>query len=469
MTPRARLANTRPVAADPPGGREIYSISALNEAARATLENRLGHVWVEGEISNIARPASGHVYFSLKDSRAQIRCAMFRNRSRSLGFDPDNGLAVVASGRVSIYTARGDYQLIVESLEAAGDGLLRLRYEQLKQRLFEQGLFDEARKRELPSWPRAIGVVTSPSGAAVRDIITVLARRCPMIPVILYPAAVQGATAAADIEAAIGRANRRAECDVLIVGRGGGSLEDLWPFNEERVALAIDASDIPVVSAVGHEVDVTIADFVADLRAATPSAAAELVSPDTVAARKQCHSLGQRLVNATRAALASRLREVGQLRARLLSPRRQLENSAQRVDELAQRLAHAVDMQQQLRRGRLHALTTRIAARSPVNTLTLMQSRLTHLHQRLAAAVNQRLAERRQALGSFEAVLKAMGPGATLERGYALVADSEGRLVRSAADVAPGSEITTTLARGKLVSEVTTAVLPSAENDQEQE
>ncbi|MEQ8234772.1 MAG: exodeoxyribonuclease VII large subunit, partial [Gammaproteobacteria bacterium] len=301
------------------GLRDVWSISRLNEQARVVLEHGLGFVWVEGEISNLARPASGHLYFSLKDAAAQVRCAMFRNRAIGMRARPENGLHVLVYGRVSLYPARGDYQLIVETLEVAGDGLLAARFEALKRRLDGEGLFDVAHKGPLPAWPRVIGVVTSPNGAAIRDIINVLARRCPGIPVIVYPTAVQGDGAAAAIAGAIARADARAESDVLIVGRGGGSLEDLWAFNEETVARAIHAARVPIVSAVGHEVDFTIADLVADVRAPTPSAAAELVSPDVSAVQRRVRELARRLHAGHARALHARRRELRQLAARLVS------------------------------------------------------------------------------------------------------------------------------------------------------
>ncbi|MBN8280293.1 MAG: exodeoxyribonuclease VII large subunit, partial [Gammaproteobacteria bacterium] len=261
-------------------GKQVLSVSQLNRLARQLLESDLPQLWVEGEISNLARPASGHLYFSLKDDRAQIRCALFKGRGRGPAPSVTNGLQVIARGRVSLYEPRGDYQLIVDHLEPAGEGLLRRRLEELKQKLAAEGLFDEARKRDLPALPRRIGVVSSPSGAAIRDVLHVLARRFPAIPVVLYPVQVQGEQAKHDIVEALRLAAARAECDVLVLCRGGGSLEDLWAFNEEIVARAIAACPIPVVAGVGHEVDVTVADLVADVRAPTPSGAAELVVPD---------------------------------------------------------------------------------------------------------------------------------------------------------------------------------------------
>ena len=449
------------------GERAVYSVTRLNDTARALLETGLGNVWVEGEISNLARPASGHVYFSLKDAAAQVRCAMFRTRNRAQSFDVRDGMQVLAFGRVSLYTPRGDYQLIVELLEPAGEGLLRLRFEQLKKRLFEEGLFDPARKRPLPRWPRAVGVVTSASGAAVRDIITVLGRRCPAVPVILYPTSVQGEGAAAEIAAAIATANRRAECDVLIVGRGGGSLEDLWSFNEEVVARAIHASAIPVVSAVGHEIDFTIADLVADLRAATPSAAAELVSPDLQEVAARIAQGRQRLVQAMGQRLRRETRELALLERRLISPRRRLEQHFQRLDELLARLPTALTTQLSLKRSQLRALAARIGALSPRSRLAAHDRQVQHARHRLLTAMRRQLDLREARLTRCERVLRALGPGATLERGYALVTDAEGRLVRDAATLAPGDVLTTRLARGRVESSVLSSEAPPADLDAE--
>ena len=412
----------------------------------------------------MARPASGHVYFSLKDAGAQIRCAMFRTRNRALAFEARDGLKVVAYGRVSLYTPRGDYQLIVEALEAAGEGLLRLRFEQLKRKLFEEGLFDVARKRALPRWPRAIGVVTSASGAAVRDIITVLKRRCPALPIIIYPTSVQGDGAAAEIAAAIARANRRAECDVLIVGRGGGSLEDLWSFNEEVVARAIHDSLIPVVSAVGHEVDFTIADMVADLRAATPSAAAELVSPDMLDIESRLQRSRQRLVQTMSQRLKTQSRELDQLRRRLISPQRRLELHFQRLDELLARLPNALTTQLALKRSQLRTLQARVASHSPRSRLAAHHRQLDHARHRLSAAMERLLEQRNARLSHCDQLLRALGPGATLERGYAIVTDAQGQVLRDIDTVTVGATLTTRLARGRFDSTVITRQF--AENEE---
>ncbi|MCZ6664969.1 MAG: exodeoxyribonuclease VII large subunit [Gammaproteobacteria bacterium] len=434
--------------------RDVYSVTRLNEAARALIEDEFGTIWVEGEITNLARPSSGHIYFSLKDEGAQLRCAMFRSRNNLLGFEPKDGLQVLALGRVSLYTARGSFQLIVEALEPAGEGLLRLKFEELKRKLNDEGLFDPDLKQALPYWPRAIGVVTSITGAALHDILNVLNRRCPSISVIIYPTSVQGDGAAAEIAAAIGNASRREECDVLIIGRGGGSLEDLWSFNEEIVARAIYASPIPIVSAVGHEIDFTIADFVADVRAATPSAAAELVSPDALEVNAKIMNFRQRLGATVTFTLKTHAHELNQLSQRLVSPRRRLEMHFQRLDELLQRLPVDVSNQLKLHRARFDALLSRANMGSPRARISLLRRDISHLHQRLDAALRRSLRDQWQTLKRFESLLAALGPSATLERGYAIVTDESGRIVTDANDLKRRQEVTTRVARGRFKSAV---------------
>ena len=297
--------------------REVFSVARLNREARAILEGHFPLIWVEGELSNLARPSSGHLYFSLKDEQAQVRCAMFKPRNQLLGFKPDNGMQVLARARVSLYEGRGEFQLIIEHMEEAGDGALRRAFEQLKSKLAAEGLFDAAHKKPLPVLPRRIGVVTSPTGAAIRDILSVLKRRFPAIPVLVYPVPVQGQGAAEKIAGAIRLAAQHGECDVLIISRGGGSLEDLWAFNEEVVARAIYDCALPVVSGVGHEIDFTIADFVADHRAATPSAAAEMVSPDQADWLQQLRGFELRLTQLLRAMLGRNRQQLVWLEQRL--------------------------------------------------------------------------------------------------------------------------------------------------------
>lgn len=442
----------RPRADDPV--RDVYTVSRLNGEARALLEREFGSIWIEGELSNLARPRSGHWYFSLKDSAAQARCAMFRSRNALVGFEPGEGMHVLARARVGMYEPRGEFQLVVEHLELAGEGMLRLKFEQLKRRLAAEGLFDETHKIELPVWPARIGVVTSPSGAAIRDILTVLKRRNPAIDVVIYPVAVQGAAAAPEIAAAIATANRRAEVDVLIVGRGGGSLEDLWAFNEEVVARALFASDIPTVSAVGHEIDFTIADLVADVRAPTPSASAELCSTDAVEILRALKNLEQRLAISFGTTLNDYRRELRHLRARLQHPGRRLEQFHQRIDELMQRLPAAAATGIALRRGRVATLDARIRACNPRHRVAALDNRVASAHQRLQAAMSKNLRAHQAAFDETTRALAAISPTATLARGYAIVTDGGGRIARDARDYAPGDRLTASLAHGRLALDV---------------
>jgi exodeoxyribonuclease VII large subunit len=324
--------------------RDIWTISRLAREVRAVLEGSFPLLWVEGEISNLSQPASGHLYFALKDPAAQIRCALFRNKRLLLGFRPANGQQVLARVRVTLYEGRGDFQLVVEHLEPAGEGALRLEFERLKRKLAAEGLFDEALKRPLPAFPRRVGLITSPSGAAVRDLISVLGRRFPALPLVVYPAKVQGEGAAAELVAMLALANQRAECDVLILARGGGALEDLMAFNDEDLARAIRASAIPVVTGVGHEIDFTIADLVADQRGATPSAAAELVSPSAPHLFQRLAAYEQRLVQAQTRRLEGLRRHwlAAERHLRLLHPLAELERRQQRTDDLERRLLEAM-------------------------------------------------------------------------------------------------------------------------------
>ncbi|WP_414674398.1 exodeoxyribonuclease VII large subunit [Marinobacter sp.] len=431
------------------------SVTELNHQARHLLEASFLQVWVEGELSSLSRPSSGHWYFSLKDSRCQVRCAMFRSFNQRVRETPREGDQVRIRGKVTLYENRGDFQIIVEQIEPAGTGALQQAFEALKARLQQEGLFDVARKKPLPTLPRRIGVVTSPTGAAIHDILTVLARRCPSIPVTLYPTAVQGKAATADIIRAIKAANTHAEADVLIIGRGGGSLEDLWCFNEEAVARAIAASALPTISAVGHEVDVTIADFVADLRAPTPSAAAEKISPDQDAWSKQLRESELRLAGATRRALTRIETSLRHLSARLRDPRRELLDKAQRMDELDLRLGKAIG--QTLERSDMRAshLTRRLSLQSPVRRLADSRDHLDSLNQRLGASVDQRIDRQNSRLEHLAQTLHVVSPLATLGRGYAIVQDDRGSIIRSAADLKTGDRVTARVARGRLEARVT--------------
>ncbi len=435
--------------------REVYTVSRLNREARAVLEANFPLLWVEGEISNLTRPRSGHIYFSLKDEFAQVRCAMFRMRAMNLSFSPKDGTKVMARVRVGLYEPRGDFQLVVDHMEEAGDGALRRAFEALKQRLGKEGLFDESRKRPLPELPRCIGVVTSPTGAAIRDILTVLKRRFPAIPVVIYPVAVQGEGAAREIAEAIRLAGRRKECDVLIVGRGGGSLEDLWAFNEEVVARAIHDSPLPVVSAVGHEVDFTIADFVADIRAPTPSAAAELLSPDREAWLSRLQRVEGRLTQLVQQQLRQRRQQLLWLGKRLKHPGRRLQENAQRLDELEMRLAQAQQNLARHKRARLETLQARLERHSPMLRLHQLQQSQRELSRRLQQAMHLRLTQLQQRLATQAHALETVSPLATLSRGYAIVSVAEtDKVIRRSDEVKVGDKVRARLLRGQLLCRV---------------
>lgn len=390
----------------------IYTPSELNHEARLHLEAGFGRVWVEGEISNLSRPASGHLYFSLKDEKAQVSCALFRSNTYGMGFKPENGMLVRARGRVSLYEARGNYQLIADSLVRSGEGLLRAKFELLKNNLASEGLFDEAQKKSLPVFPLRIAVITSPSGAALRDILNILQRRWPLAAVRIYGVPVQGNEAAPAIVKALQAANRHNWAEVIICGRGGGSLEDLWAFNEESVARAIHASDLPVVSAVGHEIDFSISDFVADLRAPTPSAAAELVSPD------------QRVLKQSLSAFNMRLQQRSTYLLQVLS---------QKLDHLAHRLRQ----------------------QHPGQRLVQHRKLLQQASHRLRLAATRIIPERRRTLQNLARTLNAVGPLPTLARGYAIVTDAQsGVAISSIDDVKPKQKLVTQLHDGQLLSDV---------------
>ncbi|HWQ94339.1 MAG TPA: exodeoxyribonuclease VII large subunit, partial [Gammaproteobacteria bacterium] len=432
-----------------------YTISRLNQEVRELLEGHFPLLWIEGEISNLARPSSGHLYFALKDAQTQVRCAMFRPRNRNLGFIPDNGMQVLVRARVSLYEGRGEFQLIVEEIELAGDGALRRAFELLKQRLAAQGLFDAAHKRPLPRLPRRIGVITSPTGAAIRDIVTTLRRRFPAIAVLIYPVPVQGVGSAEKIARAIRLASERADCDVLIVARGGGSLEDLWAFNEEAVARAMYDSTIPIVAGIGHETDITIADFVADQRAATPTAAAELVSPDATEWVQQFVRYQRRLATLIQTEIKYRHQALHGLGQRVQHPRQLLFRQAQRLDELEQRLHHARRVFYRHAASRLAELTAHLQRYSPMQRLIQAHLACDHLGHRLRASLSLLVERRRGQLTSVTRALDAVSPLATLSRGYAIIKRlPDGRLVRTVRDVTVGDHIEARLAQGSLLCSV---------------
>jgi exodeoxyribonuclease VII large subunit len=443
-----------------PGAAEriVYTVSRLNREVRLLLEKRVPVIWIEGELTNLSQPASGHWYFSLKDREASVRCMMFRQRALGMGFTPCAGQQVVARGRVSLYEARGDYQLIVEHLEEAGLGALQRQFERLKAKLAAEGLFAEERKRSLPRFPRRIGIVTSPSGAAVRDILQVLRRRFPPAAVLVYPTPVQGSAAAPVLVETLALASRRAECDVLILARGGGSLEDLWAFNDERVARAIRASAIPVVAGIGHEIDFTIADFAADARAPTPSGAAELVTPDR---KELLHALSR---TADRLALSAR-RELRTLaarlehavtRLRLAHPGARLEQQAQRLDDLEQRLAGALRAALDLERHRLSELFGTLVRHSPEHRIREYRVRHAALAKRLEHAALRRLSDLGHRLGLAGRALDAVSPLRTLQRGFAIVTRAaDGTVLTQADAVGVGEDIEARLAHGRVRARIT--------------
>ncbi len=435
------------------------SVSELNRQARALLEKGLARLWVEGEISNLARPASGHVYFSLKDDSAQIRCAYFRQRQRGPTINLKDGDQILALGRVSIYEARGDYQLIVEQVEPAGEGELRRRFEALKKKLAAEGLFDEELKQPIPELPQCIGIVTSPSGAAVRDILTVLKRRFPTVPVIIYPTAVQGEAAANQIVGALETAETRDECDVLIVARGGGSLEDLWPFNEEVVARAINACRIPIVSAIGHEIDFTISDFVADLRAPTPSGAAELVVPDQAEWLRSLTRTTARIASLGRRYLEDHHQELDFLSRRLSqsSPATIVARQIDWLKNLQQILIGAMRHDLLKRSRKVELVRAQLLQRSPAIEVQYSVQRLVELKQRLRSIGTASVARLGNQLKLAERALHSVSPLATLGRGYAIVSDADsGKILTDSSATKPGSEIRARLALGSLTATVDT-------------
>jgi exodeoxyribonuclease VII large subunit len=437
--------------------RDIYTVARLNREVRGLLESGFGHLWVEGEISNLARPPSGHLYFTLKDARAQVSCALFRNRATRLGFEVENGTQVLVQADVSLYEPRGNFQLIISHMEEAGDGALRRAFEQLKQRLLSEGLFEAAHKQGLPPWPRCIGVVTSPSGAAISDVLTVLRRRFPAIPVIIYPTLVQGEGAARQIIEALQTAQRRAECDVLLLTRGGGSLEDLWPFNEEAVARAVYHCSLPLVSAVGHEIDTVITDFVADQRAATPSAAAELLSPDQNQLATHLQQLQQQLAGRLSRILQQRRERLDWLsgRIRQCHPGRRLQQQAQRLDELQQRLVRAWSHTRVQRRSRIDAVYAHLRQHSPRQRLYQLQTLTSQLSQRLKYCMNIQLSVQHEKLAVVSRALDAISPLATLQRGYSITLNTAtGLVIHRATDATVGDRLTTRLARGQIISQV---------------
>ena len=478
---------------------DVYPVSRLVREARAVLDGSFPLLWVEGEISNLAMPSSGHIYFTLKDEAAQVRCAMFRNRNQYLRFTPENGMQVLLRVRVTLYEGRGEFQLIAEHMEEAGSGALQRAYEALKQRLGQEGLFAESHKKALPTLPNTIGIISSPDGAAVHDILSVLQRRFPAVDVILYPVTVQGEASARQLTQAVMLADARQECDVLIIGRGGGSLEDLWSFNDEKLARAIFQCRLPIVSAVGHEVDFTISDFVADVRAATPSAAAELVVPDAQQLWRHVQTIMQRLTSHIHQFLHNESRHIQHLQRRLPQPKRQLNqqiqqlvqqqqrlqlawqrhwsNRQQQLDYLATRLKHpqaridqqknhvggllhrlkqAFFHQQQRAKQRLDIVQQRLYQQLPAKQVQQQNTQLRGLSRQLQQLMRMRLEQARQRLAQPVRTLAAVSPLNTLERGYSITTKAESaEVISDANSVRQGEQIIVRLHQGQLQCEVT--------------
>ncbi|MEX1197445.1 MAG: exodeoxyribonuclease VII large subunit [Pseudohongiellaceae bacterium] len=435
----------------------VLTVSSLNRMARSLLEDGFPSVLVEAEISNLAVPASGHWYLTLKDERAQIRCAMFRGRNRSARIRPANGMLVTVRGRISLYEARGDYQLILDSMEEAGAGALQRAFEALKQRLQSEGLFAAEHKKPLPSQCRHVGIITSRTGAALQDMLTVFQRRFPLMQITVLPVPVQGEEAPPAIVKALQIANRRRGelgLDALIVGRGGGSLEDLQAFNEETVARAIAASDLPVISAVGHETDVSISDFAADVRAPTPSAAAELLSPDAHAMQQRFLLAEQRLQSTMQQALSRRAESLRSTVRRLRHPGRRLQEQAQQLDGLDLRLRRSMRQQMDRAATTLEHRSRRLLLQDPRTRLRQQHQLNGQLGHRLQRAMKERLANRRDHLQQLGRALDTVSPLQTLARGYSITTDARGTLVRNSGSLRPGDRINTRLADGEVSSTV---------------
>ena len=456
MKPADSFVTEHPTGAGP-GRTRVLSVSSLNHMARSLLEGHFPAVLVEGEISNFSTPSSGHWYLTLKDEKSQLRCAMFRNSNRRVRFRPENGLRVLVKGRLSLYEARGDYQLIADDMEEAGDGALRRAFEALKAKLADEGLFDDALKKPVPRHCRHVAIVTSPTGAAIRDLLTVFRRRFPAIRLTLLPVAVQGREAPAELVSAIARANRLAEhsgFDALLLARGGGSLEDLQAFNDESVARAIHASQLPVVCGVGHEIDYSIADLVADLRAPTPSAAAELLSPDLQDILATLGGRRQQLAAAMIRALKQANQKVHWLTRQLKHPGRRLQEYAQTLDLLEGRLKRSLHWQFQRRRTVLSELHRTLLSRSPRQQILSMQRTGRTLKERLHRIMHVALRERQKSLNQLVRNMNAVNPLNTLARGFSITYRDDDTLLRDAKNLAVGDRLVTKLHRGTIESEV---------------
>ena len=436
---------------------KIISVTELNKLAKSLLENGIPKLWIEGEISNLARPASGHIYFSLKDETSQIRCAWFKQRQSINANDISNGMKMLALGKISLYQPRGEYQFIIEKMETAGEGDLKRKYEELKQKLFNEGLFDREKKLQIPKLPKKIGVITSPSGAAIRDVLSILKRRFPLLPIVIFPITVQGDNAAPDIENALKKANLRADCDVLILTRGGGSLEDLWAFNEEIVARAIHASKIPIISAIGHETDTTIADFVSDIRAPTPSGAAEIVTPDQNELLKLLKTLFGRIEHETNQYINSKSQSMDWLSKRLsqsnpiMTVRKQIEISG----NLRKLLFSSIGRNLSIHSKAVDSLKFRLNSSSPKLEIQKAISHLSEMQLKITASTKSSLTKLNSQLTALGKTLDSLSPLKTLDRGYAVARDSKTKkIISNSEKVSINSQIDIKLAKGEIAAKV---------------
>ena len=434
----------------PEQGPRVYSVTELTREIKGVLEGRFPAVLVEGEVSNLKVPGSGHLYFTLKDEGACLDAVLFRTEARRLKFQMQNGLSLVARGRLAVYEPKGGYQLVCDGVEPLGVGALQIAFEQLKEKLQKEGLFAEGRKRRLPFLPRRIAVVTSPSGAAVHDFLRVLHRRFPNLPVLIVPARVQGDGAAQEIARGIVRAAQQPRVDIVVVARGGGSLEDLWAFNEEVVARALAACPVPTVSAVGHEVDVTIADYCADVRAATPTAAAELIARVKDELVVDLAQRKARLSRALRAQLDRKRAQLDKLRARVEDPRRLVSDKKLRLDRLQQRLEDRARQDLEARTAKLRALQERLQAQHPRERLHHLHREVARLEEKLSALITRALSARQHRFEGLAGRLDALSPLRVLARGYAVAFDERGHALKSAAQVQPGERLRVRLHDGEL-------------------
>lgn len=437
---------------EPTEQRKVYSVTELALNVRRQLESEIGQIWITGEISNLATPRSGHWYFTLKDADSQLRCAMFKNRNRSVRFTPEDGQQVLMRAKISLYEPRGDLQLIGEYMEPAGEGALQIAFNRLKEKLSNEGLFDQELKRPIPTLPNKIGIITSPTGAAIRDVLTVLKRRMPQVPVIIYPTQVQGDKAAKTLIEQLRIANQRAECDVLLVTRGGGSLEDMWCFNDEKLAREIRNSTIPVVSAVGHEIDTSISDLVADLRAPTPSAAAELLVPNRADIIHKFQALERRLTAEFQHKLQIQQATLDKLTARIVHPKQQLAQSQKDLSQLIKQLHSSKKRYLENRKQTLSSYQSRLQSYKPAKHLEQTKQRLLSWQKQLQHAMKQQLNSSQQHFALTAQKLNDISPLATLDRGYTITTDVSGKALKTVKAAKKAKTIVTRFADGELRS-----------------